>query len=79
MGAPRQRQPGMARRDRDRALDAIACLQRGMMACSRLLACDHPRLAGESEPSQVLPIAGCAAIGERPFSRMTKGGQPERY
>ena len=33
-----------------------------------------------SEPNQVRPIAGCAAIGERSFSRMTKGvRQPERY
>jgi hypothetical protein len=63
----------MVRRDRDWALDAIACLQHGWVACWRLLPCDLPRLAGESEPSQFRPIASRAAIGERPISRMTKG------
>jgi Universal stress protein family len=38
------------------------------------------KLTGPVSQGQVRPIAGCAAIGERSFSRMTKGvRQPERY
>ena len=45
----------------------------GWVTSWRLLPCDLPRLAGESEPSQFRPIASRAAIGERPISRITKG------
>jgi hypothetical protein len=74
IGAPRRRRPGMVGWVRDLVLDAIARLQRRMVACSSLLPCDLPRPASERGQTQVRPIAGCAAIGEHPFSRMGSRG-----
>ena len=81
LGATRRRGRGMVRRDRDWALDAIACIQHGMGDLWRLLPCDLPRLAVvRVSQVNIRPIASRAALGERPIPRMTKGlRRPERY